>query len=64
MIVEQLELALGYAVTPLEWADDEARAPEMSADEIDDLVRRIGNVAGSKVLVVPDDGTLRLLSYE
>ncbi len=62
--VEQLEQVLGYAVTPLEWADKDAGAPEMSADDFDDLVRRIGNAAGSKVLLVPDNGSLRLLSYE
>ena len=62
--VSELERALGYAVTPLEWADGDARTPRLSADEIEELARRIGDLIGSRVLVVPDNGSVRLLSYE
>ena len=63
-LVSELEGALGYAVTPLEWADGDARTPRLSAEEIEDLARRIGDLIGSRVLVVPDNGSYRLLSYE
>ena len=62
--VAELERALGYAVTPLEWADGDARTPRLSADEIEELARRIGNLLGGKVLVVPDNGSVRIFSYE
>ena len=62
--VSELERALGYAVTPLEWADGDARTPRLSADETAELARRIGDLIGSRVLVVPDNGSVRLLSYE
>ncbi len=62
--VEQLEKALGYAVTPLEWTDPDARAPEISNGELAELVRRIGDAAGHNVLLVPDGGAVRVLSYE
>ena len=62
--VSELEGALGYAVTPLEWVDGDARTPRLSDDEIEELARRIGDLIGSRVLVVPDNGSVRLLSYE
>ncbi len=62
--VSELEGALGYAVTPLEWVDGDARAPRLSADETAEVARRIGDLIGGRVLVVPDNGSVRLLSYE
>ena len=62
--VSELERALGYAVTPLEWADGDARTPRLSSDEIEELAGRIGNLLGSKILIVPDNGAVRLFSYE
>ena len=62
--VSELEGALGYAVTPLEWVDGDARTPRLSDDEIAELARRIGDLIGSRVLVVPDNGSVRLLSHE
>ena len=62
--VSELERALGYAVTPLEWADGDARTPRLSSDEIEELAGRIGNLLGSRILIVPDNGAVRLFSYE
>ena len=62
--VSELERALGYAVTPLEWADGDARTPPLSSDEIEDLARRVGSLPGGRVLVVPDNGSVRIFSYE
>ena len=62
--VSELERALGYAVTPLEWVDGDARTPRLSDDEIEELARRIGDLIGSRVLIVPDDGAVRVFSYE
>ena len=62
--VAELERALGYAVTPLEWADGDARTPRLSADDVDELARRVGNLLGGKVLIVPDNGAVRIFSYE
>ena len=63
-LVSELERALGYAVTPLEWADGDARTPRLSPDDVEELARRVGSLMGSRVLIVPDNGAVRLFSYE
>ena len=59
----ELEAALGYRVSPLRWVDPDAEQPELSGDALRDLARRIGDAEGASVLLVPDAGDVRVLSY-
>ena len=61
--LQGLEATLGYAVSPLQWADTDAALPELSDDEFRDLAQRIAEASGPNVLLVPDGATVRVLSY-
>ena len=58
-----LEAALGYKISVLDWADTGAGLPEMSEAALEELAQRVGDAAGPNVLLVPDDDTIRVLSY-
>ena len=62
-LVRQLEAALGYRVTTLRWADANASMPELSDEECGQVAARVGEAAGSRVMLIPDGGTVRVLSY-
>ena len=62
--LRDLEEALGYGVSPLRWADADASTPELSEAGVQDLAQRISDASGPSVLVVPDDTTVRVLSYQ
>ena len=59
-----LEAALGYRVNSLVWADPDASQPQISEAEYQELAGRIGDAAGSNVLLIPSGATVRVLSYE
>ncbi len=61
--LEELEAALGYRVSPLHWADPEAGQPEISLEDLQALAQRISDAEGANVLLVPEAGGLRVLSY-
>jgi hypothetical protein len=61
--LESLEAALGYTVSPLRWADPEATQPDLSQEEFQGLANRIGDADGANVLLVPETGDVRVLSY-
>lgn len=61
VFVSELEAALGYGVSPVEWADPEASQPELS--DLDELAERISAASGANVLLVPDGTSVRVLSY-
>ena len=63
-IVNDLESALGYEVEVLAWADPDAQMPAQSEADIRELAERVKEADGSRVLLVPDDGAFRVLSYE
>ena len=60
--VRDLEAALGYRVELL-WADIDTAPPEISGDEIGEIVRRIGDAAGPNVILVPQPSTYSVFSY-
>ena len=62
-LVKELEGELGYDVSPLHWADPEARLPQLSEDALRELARRISESEGPNVLLVPEEATFRVLSY-
>ena len=59
-----LEAELGQSVEVLRWADAEAVAPSMTEQGFSDLVRRVNEALGRRVLLVPDGDGVRVLSYE
>jgi hypothetical protein len=61
--LESLEAALGYGVSPLLWADQEATHPYLTPEEFQELAYRIGDAEGANVLLVPDTDDVRVLSY-
>ena len=61
--VGMLETALGYPVSVRRWADSDARTPQLTPQELDELAARIAAAAGHGVLVIPDGEGMRALSY-
>ena len=59
----RLEAALGYPVVVHRWADPDARTPDLTVEECEQLVETIASAAGDRVLVIPDQGGVRVLSY-
>ena len=62
--VSDLESALGYGVDVFAWADPDAQMPAQSEADLRELAERVREAEGSRVLLVPDDGAFRVLSYE
>ena len=62
--VSDLESALGYGVELLAWADPDASEPAQSEADLSELAERVSEAEGSRVLLVPEDGAFRVLSYE
>jgi hypothetical protein len=62
--VRDLESTLGYGVELLAWADPDASAPAQSKADLSELAERVSEAEGSRVLLVPEDGAFRVLSYE
>jgi hypothetical protein len=61
--LRELEAALGYGVSPIQWAEPDASMPALSEDGLQALARRISDAPGANVLVVPDGATFRVLPY-
>ena len=61
--LDELQAVLGYAVSPLDWADPDADQPELSPQEYQALAQRIVDAEGAHVLLVPEGGAVRVLSY-
>ena len=62
-LVRNLEAALGYRITALRWADPDIRLPALSEVDYEELARRIDDAAGQRVLLVPNESEVRVLSY-
>ena len=63
-LVAGLESALGYGVEVLAWADPDAGAPAQSNADLANVAERVSEAEGSRVLLVPEEGAFRVLSYE
>ncbi len=44
--------------------DPDASAPAQSKADLSELAERVSEAEGSRVLLVPEDGAFRVLSYE
>lgn len=62
-LVARIQDALGYDIETLRWADSDAAIPTLSDEECAQLAQSIAGAAGSYVLLIPDGGTVRVLSH-
>lgn len=60
----RLSNALGYEVETLRWADADATVSVLSDEEYVQVAQDIADAAGSRVVLIPDGGGLRVLSYD
>ena len=61
--LRELEAALGYGVSSLQWAEPDASMPELSAEGLQALLRRISDTPGANVILVPDGAAYRVYPY-
>jgi hypothetical protein len=62
--VTRLEGVLGYQVTPLLWADDDAMPMILDDTGYELLADRIGAAQGREVILIPEPEGIRVLSHE
>jgi hypothetical protein len=62
-LAQQLS-ALGCEVSMLRWVDSDAAMPVLSDEECARLAQSIYDAPGSYVLLIPDGGTVRVLSHD
>lgn len=63
-LIQGLQAALGCPVSTLRWADEDAATPALSDEACAQIAQRVSDAPGSRVLLAPDGGGLRVLSYE
>ena len=63
-LVAKIQSALGYEVSTLRWADEDAATPALTDEECVRLAQSIADAPGSYVLLIPDSGTVRVLSHD
>jgi hypothetical protein len=61
--LSQIEAATGRKVRVLRRADPDVGVPELSADDLQGLQRRVAEAAGSQVLLVADRAGVQVYSY-
>ena len=62
-LVGRLENALGYNVRTMLWTDPDTILPDLTEEACQEVARRVGAASGSRVLIIPQDQSLRVLSY-
>ncbi|MCH7837161.1 MAG: hypothetical protein IIC26_01485 [Chloroflexi bacterium] len=62
-LVSQLEASLGGKVRVLRCVDANVGVPELSAEEIQDIERRVTDAEGSRVLLIVDAAGVQVYSY-
>lgn len=63
-LVRQIQDAIDYDIDTLPWADSDAITPTLTDEECTQLARSIADAPGSYVLLIPDAGAVRVLSYD
>ena len=63
MFISNIEAALGYRISSIEWADPERKQPELSESEFNALSKRIMDASGANILLVLDALTVKVFSY-
>ena len=62
-VAAQVESALGYTVTRVQWPDSDAFVPSLDFDRMDQLAEEIASAPGTSVMLVPDADWFRVISY-
>ena len=62
-MVAQVESALGYRVTRVNWSDPDAFVPTLDADHIEQLPEQVSSAPGTSVLLIPEADGFRVISY-
>ena len=63
-MVEQVESALGFTVTRVNWPDSDAFVPPLDAARIEQLPDLVSSAPGTSVMLVPDADGFRVISYD
>ena len=63
-LVGQIQDVLGYDIDTLPWADSDAATPALTDEECAHIAQSIADAPGSYVLLIPDTGTVRVLSHD
>ena len=63
-LVGQIQDSLGYDIDTLPWADSDAATPALTDEECAHIAQSIADAPGSYVLLIPDTGTVRVLSHD
>ena len=63
-LVGQIQDSLGYDIDTLPWADSDAATPALKDEECAHIAQSIADAPGSYVLLIPDTGTVRVLSHD
>ena len=63
-LVAQIQSALDYNIDTLPWADADAIVLTLTDEECAQLAQSIADAPGSYVLLIPDAGTVRVLSHD
>ena len=64
VLVARIQGALGYDIDTLPWADADAITPALTDEECARLAQSIADAPGRYVLLIPDAGTVRILSHD
>ncbi len=62
--VAEIESALGYSITAVDWTDQDAFAPELDAEDLAGIADEVASAPGAKVILIPEGPNLRVISYD
>ena len=60
----QLEEDLGYSIKSLRWKDVNSENIQLDLDSTINIVESVNNMIGNEVLIIPENGGVRIYSYE
>ena len=63
-LTQRMRDALGYDIEALRWADAAAVMPALTDEECARIAQAVVDAPGSHALLIPDGGTVRVLSYD
>ena len=60
----QLEEDLGYSIKSFRWKDVNSENIQLDLDSTTNIVESVNNMIGNEVLIIPENGGVRIYSYE
>ena len=60
----QLEEDLGYSIKSLRWKDLNSENIQLDLESTTNIVESVNNMIGNEVLIIPENGGVRIYSYE